>query len=277
MRRIGTAMALPAVVLSAWLICSAQQPATKMPAGVKVAVAAVEETRRKAFVGKPRGGAPAGLKLTINVTGTLPAKALRYGFVTVGEAVDDKGNGLAKTKTIFDRRQREGFVTIGSWKRSGVKDGFQFELYLAETKRQASKLARLTGSLKLLTGRKTVEVVVKDVKGLTGKAVDDASLTAAGLKLKVVETKAGFMSDPARQVSFTLTGNEHAILGMTLVDAAGKRIRTSHGWSSSRTGPKVHFLSTMKKLPEKVALKLTVLMGAKATTVPLALKDIPLP
>ena len=157
MRRIGTAIGFSALVLWAWLMCSAQPPAAKMPAGVKVAVAAVEETRRKGFVGRPRGGAPAGLKVTLNVTGALPAKALRYGFVTVGEAVDDKGNRLAKVKTIFNRAQRDGFVTIDSWKRGGVKDGFQFELYLAETKRQASKLARLTGSLKLLTGRKTVE------------------------------------------------------------------------------------------------------------------------
>ncbi len=275
MRRRITMAACAGLVLAGWMLARAQAPPA--PKGVKVVTATIEETRRKALVGRLAGGVPAGLKLTLNITGPLAKKAIRYGHVAVDEAVDDRGNRLEKVRLMFDRRQREGFLPVNTWKRRAVKDGFQLELYLAESKRSATKITRLKGSLKLLTGEKTVGVLIKNVKGLVGKQLDNKTLAKAGVTLAFVKTPTDLMTEPARQVSYTVGGNEAALLDVSLVDASGKRIAGTAGWMSQRTGRKIHFLSGLKELPDGVGVKLSVLIGAKVTTVPIVLKDIPLP
>jgi len=289
MRRMRAWMAAGAALLivGAWAAWGGQpaekaagpdRPAAGAGGDVKVVAAVVEETRHKRLVpSKHRGGPITGLKLTLHVTGGPAAGATRFGHVALTEAVDDRGTSLEKSRSVFGRKQREGFVTIDDWKRRGVEGGFAVELRLAETPRAATKIARLSGSLKVLSGGKTAEVVVKDARSLAGKAVDDATLTAAGLKVTVVQTKTGIMMDPKKSICYRLSGNEGALLDAELVDASGGPVKGSSGSFRRGDGPRTHVLSAREKLPEKAGLKLKVLVGAETATVPIALTDVPLP
>ena len=262
------------LVSAGWMIVSAQTPAAS--SGVKITPVTIEETRRKILSGRPIGGVPAGLKLAVNVTGPAAAAAVRYGHVIVNEAVDDQGNRLEKVRLILERRQREGFLPIDAWKRGNVKDGFQIDLYLAQSKRPATKIVRLSGSLKLLTGGKPTRVVVKNVSALAGKEVSSKTLAAEGVKMTIATNSSG-SGEGARQVSYTLGGNAAAVLEASLVDAGGTPIPSMPGYSTGCGGAKVHFLKALKPLPKGAGVKLSVLTDAKVTLVPLSLKDIPLP
>ena len=243
----------------------------KAPGGVKIVPASIEEKRRKDLIPKKTrwGSIPPELKLTLHVVGDAAAKAKRFGRVKITKAVDDTGENLIKTSSTFSRS--EGMATVDKWKKQGVTNGFSVELKLKPSARKAAKISTLKGSFVLLTGGKIVDVTIADVVAHAGKEVKDAALAEAGVKLKISsQTKGG-------KVAYTVEGNTDVVVGAELVDAAGKVVRSFGGWQQSGKGPKVYSRRPQGKMPEKVGLKLTILKGAKSVTVPINLKDIPLP
>jgi len=253
-------------------------PAGDAPAaGVKVTPVSIEERRSKQLVKTRTFGMPPELTLALHVTGPAAAKAKRAGHVRITKALDDKGNSLLPKKRSFGSRMRDGYKTVNEYMRHGVKDGFKLDLSLAQSQRAATKISSLTGSFKLLTGEKVADGTIPDVKSLEGKDAAHPVLAAAGLKVKIVKASGGFMGGGPRAISYVPGGNTDALVDVELVDSAGKEIQSSSGSVRMGSGPRTYHVEAMGKLPPKAGLKLKVLTGAKSTTVPLELKDIPLP
>ena len=252
---------------------SSAPAATSMPAGVQVRVAAVEETRRRLFY-TPRGRwhMPTDLKLTLHVTGKVPAKAERFGRVELTRARDDLGTDLLARRFVMGPRQREEFVTIDDWKRRGVRNGFALELRLKSTPRAARRIAEVRGAFSLQVGGRRKYVVVPDVRARAGQDIADAVLARAGMRLHIGKATAS-----GKRVSYVVTGGKNALLEVELVDATGKVVRSMGGWQQVGTGPRVHYRVPQGPMPKTVGLRLTVLVGAKEVRVPIVLKDIPLP
>ncbi len=281
MRITGSLLVCLFVSAGLWIAVASGQGEAKAPAraasadaptGVKIVPASIEETRRKDLVPKKRswGSISPELKLKLHVVGDAAAKAKRFGRVKITKAVDDTGENLIKTASTFSRS--EGMATIDKWKKQGVTNGFAVELKLKPAARKAAKISTLKGSFVLLSGGKVVNVTIADVIAHTGKEVKDAALAEAGVKLKISsQTKGG------KVVAYTIEGNTDIVVGAELVDAAGKVVRSFGGWQRSGKGPKVYNRRSQGKMPEKAGLKLTILKGAKTVTVPIDLKDIPLP
>ncbi|KKL85830.1 hypothetical protein LCGC14_1950800, partial [marine sediment metagenome] len=160
-----------------------------------------------------------------------------------------------------------------------VDNGFSMDLKLAVASRQASRIAELTGSFKLLVGGKVTEVVVKDVGALVGKTVSNAQLKSAGLTVKIVKPTGGFFGggDATKSIAFVVEGPAEMLLGVEMVDEAGKVVKTSGGWSRMGGGPKIRTLTVRGAMPAKSGLKIKLLAGGKTATVAISLKDIPLP
>lgn len=249
--------------------------------GVRVIPVSISETRHKTLApDRVKFQMPSGLKLSLHVVGDLAAKASRYGYVKVTRALTDTGEDLARPagKTMFAPKAARGFVTINSWCRRGLKDGFTLDVEVSSPPRKATRITSLTGQFKLLAGGKTVEVLVKDARSLAGREVDHPALKAAGLKVKIVKSKLPVAGEPEKEISYEPTGNVDALLEAELVDPAGKPIRCLRSSLQVGDRPRTYSLRAARgKLPAKAGLRLKLLSGAQVTTVPLALKDIPLP
>ena len=254
---------------------------TTRAAGVKVIPVAVSETRYKWLAAGRKKSDYTELKITVHVVGEAAAKAVRFGHVKITDAVDGKGNGLlAAAKEQHPRDYESGFVTIADSRRGQAKNGFQADLvHLRPAARPAAKIARVSGSLKLITGGKVAEVTIPNARSLIGIQVNHPALRAAGVTLKIVKPGTSVIpwEDPAKTISFQIEGNVDAALSASMVDASGKAVSCN---SSVRTGGgaiRQQSLTAEKQLPEKAGLKLEVLSGAKVVTVPFELKDVPLP
>ena len=254
-------------------------------AGVKVIPVSISETRRKTLApDRVKFQMPSRLKLTLHVVGDLAVKASRYGYLQITQALTDTGENLArptgKSTTLVPKTPKaaRGFVTIDSWHRRGLKDGFTLDVELASPARKAVRITSLTGQFKLLSGGKTIEVVVKDVRSLIEREVDHPALKAVGLKVRIVKPKFSLTGEPKKEISYVPSGNVDALLDAELVDADGKPIRVLRSSMQIGHGPRTYSLRAARgELPAKVGLKLKLLTDAQVTTVPLALKDIPLP
>jgi len=287
MKLVRTLVACLAAAIGLWVV-SASGRAGAAPAatatraaGVKVVPVAVSETRHKWLAAGPKKSDYAELKIAVHVVGEPAAKAVRFGHVKITHAVDEKGNSLlVPAKEQHPRDYESGFVTIADSRRGQAKNGFQADLVrLRPAGRSAAKIAKVSGSLKLITGGKVAEVTIPNARSLIGIQVNHPALKAAGVTLKIVKPGTSIIpwEDPAKTIRFQIEGNVDAALSASMVDASGKAVDCHSSVRTDGGATRRQSLTAEKELPEKAGLKLEVLSGAKVVTVPFELKDVPLP
>ena len=288
MRAVCTLVACLAAGIGLWAFTASGQagagpaPTAKEPAGVKVVPVAVSETRYKSLAGGGKGTGHTELKMTVHVVGGAASEAVQFGHVKITQATDEKGNSLLIAAK--ERRQphhcEKGYVTITKWWQDQRKNGFQADfIRLKPAARAAAKIARITGSLKLLTGGKVTAVTIPNARSLVGIELQHPALKAAGVKIKIVrpEPSGTALGDPSKTMVFQIEGKVEAILATIMVDASGNTVRCLSGFDTVAGGIKRLSLTVRSKLPDKAGLKLAVLSDAKVVTVPFELKDVPLP
>lgn len=288
MRAVCTLGACLAAGIGLWALTASGQagagpaPTTKEAAGVKVVPVAVSETRYRSLAGGGKGTGHTELKMTVHVAGGAAAKAVQFGHVKITQATDDKGNSLLVPAK--ERRQprdyEKGYVTITKRWRDQAKNGFQADFVrLKPAARAAVKIAKVTGSLKLLTGGKVTAVTIPNARSLIGIELEHPALKAAGVKIKIIspEPSTAAWVDPSKTIAFQIDGKVEAVLAASIVDASGKAVRCLPNLQTVSGGIKRLSVTAEKKLPDKAGLKLSVLGDAKVITVPFTLKDVPLP
>ena len=288
MRVVRTLVACLAAGIGLWVVSAsgraraAPAATTTRAAGVKVIPVAVSETRYKWLAAGRKKSDYAELTMTVHVVGEAATKAVRFGRVKITHAVDEEGNSLlaAAKERRHPHDYVRDFITITERQREQHKNGFQAEfIRLKPAPRAAAKIAKVSGSLKLLTGGKIAEVIIPNARSLIGIEVDHPALKAAGVKVKIVkpEPSGSAWMQPSKTVAFRIDGKVNAFLGAVMVDSAGKAVSCNSSVRTDGGAIRQQSLTAEKQLPAKAGLKLEVLSGAKVVTVPFELKDIPLP
>jgi hypothetical protein len=219
----------------------------------------------------------ATLRVIIELAGQPVAGATQYGGLTF-KAVDDKGNAL-KAQEAFVAREK-GFVPLDRslmWLgRSAPPDRIRLELNLDTSKREATKLASIDGSVKLLTGT-PVDVLIADADKWLNKPLENRELADVGLKATIASfnPKGGGLGS---YVKVRVSGKMEAMAKLDVVDANGKPLSQGSGVSRGFAGsPSMYEVFGDAPLPAGAKVKITLLKDVKELEVPIQLKDVPLP
>lgn len=277
MRIVGYLLACLFIAVGLWVAAASGQDeakapdkpvSVKAPVGIKIVPVFIDERRPKLLTSKKVrwSGVPPELTLKLHVIGDVPAKAKRFGRVKIIKAIDNTGANLIKAGSYFSP------IKTVKWMHRSFTNDLALELRLKAASRKAVKISTLKGSFVLLSGGEIVDVIIPNVVEHSGKEIKNAILAEVGVKLKIdSRTKDG------NTIYYNVEGNTDVVMGSKLVDAKGKFVKSYSDWWKTGLKPKVYTHRPKEKMTERAGLKLIILKGAKVVTVPIKLKDIPLP
>ncbi len=217
------------------------------------------------------------LEVTIELGGAAAARAEKYGFVQITKVEDDQGKalkpreGFGMNTNPHDRLVDVDRESMFFWEKTKPNDKLRVTLYFDAPARSSKALKTLTGKLKLFVIKDRKDVIVADILSMQDKTIENDLLKSAGLIIKVTKVE-----DKSKAVTFETSGNQDSLLGLALVDAAGKGINVATltmtlGGKTSRT------LQPVETVPVDARLKLTIGLGRETVEVPFSFTDIPLP
>jgi hypothetical protein len=216
-----------------------------------------------------------GLKLTLELSGAPIETATGCGVLKLEKAVDDRGNSLLGDPGSLQRSNLATFEKINReqmWFFADVKpkDKIKVEIVLNPATRSAATLKVLTGSIRV--GRST-DITFADLAAKVGKPLEDKALADAKVSLTLTKVSDKGNAD----VSYTMSDPNGYVADVRLVDASGKDV--TRGRSSMRFGNMSSYTVQAGTGPTPAGVKLVVALMTPATvlTVPIDLKDVPLP
>ncbi len=242
-------------------------------AAVQIIPARIEEVRTLILLDDKVGRTQPSLKLTLSLSGPEAESAVRYGHLKLEEAVDDKGTSLIPTNDTFHDAAKFKDYSNAFFRKSsfGGKSDPQVELDLALPARQASRIARLRGSLELAEPGTLQTIELAGLKGAGKKALAVPANAGVGITAIVGS------SETVHSIGIEITGDESAVESLEVVDASGRKI--SEGMSSwtINGGPVQKTLTLRQPLDDSMKLVAKLALNRKITPIPFDLKDIKLP
>jgi hypothetical protein len=257
------------------LLASVVAPAD---AAVKVQPAEIVETRMVTLIKKPNvfsSDAPR-LQLKLNVDGPELKGSTKWGRIKIAEAVDDVGTDLKPKDDAMGFGPRgddlEDISRFGFDDEEKKKTGtFDATIGLTLPPRKATAIKSLKGEFQVLAGGEEKVVTLTKLKSMQGKPLADPALKAAGITGTVAKASG---DDPALAIDYK--GSTDAIKEVEILDASGKSVssgRFSSGFGDQQT---VNYMLN-KPLDDAMTMKIHLIVGQKAVTVPFELKDVKLP
>ena len=265
------------ILLHAALAASLGQAAF---AEVKVALGDINDKRTT-------GKFFAGLEIELKLSGPelAQAKGIR---TTVKSAMDDAGKALPKTENRF---HSDGFEELQKAFGGGFgekkADEFQVKLEFGNPPRAAKAIKELTGTIELLIPAKDPAAIISaSVAKDAGKPLDNAVLRAAGVEFTLRKPDAaekkssGFSfggSLGENDLGYEIKDPKNKIASVEFFDASGKKLESNGRMSSGFNESKTVSFTFNAKPPADAVAKIYVVTDKSVVTVPLALKDVPLP
>jgi hypothetical protein len=242
-------------------------------AAVEITPARIEEVRTIVLVDDKVSRTPPSLKLTLSLRGPEAEASVRYGHLKLEEAVDDKGASLIPTNDIFHDATKFRDYSNAFFRKSsfGGKSDPQVEMDLALPARQATRIARLRGSMDLAQSGTVQTIELAGLKGAGKKVVP----VPANAGVEITATVAS--GEAVRSVGIEITGDESAVESLEVMDASGRKISDGMSSWSVTGGPEQKTLSLREPLSDSMKLVAKVALNRKVTTIPFDLKDIKLP
>jgi hypothetical protein len=244
------------------------------PASVAVRVLSVDESRH-VDVGPSTEKSmfpSAGLKLIVELSGPPVQTATGFGALKLDQALDDQGNSLLVDHGSFQQSRLAKFEKIDRermwfFAKEKPKDKIKVELELKPAARSAARLKSVTGSIRVGT---STDISFADLSSKTGKPLDDKALADANVSITLTK-----VADTG--ISYSMTDPNGYVADVGLVDAAGKD--ASRGRWSISMGALSSYNIDAKPGAIAAGARLVVSLMAPATvvTVPIDLKDVPLP
>lgn len=202
---------------------------------------------------------------TLILDGKPAVEASRIGLLRVDAARDDQARPLASLKAKhFDLNVDGGLVDVKAapFRRTHPRP-LKIDLILERPSTGAESLALLEGSLTLLTGGRTEDVLIRDIRSVKPEtAIENEILKAAGVTVKLHPVKRD-------QVHGSATG---PVWSIDVVDGQGEKVDYSGGVVGREFGFK-----SRTPLPTDVGLRVVVLTGQKPETIRFKFEDVPLP
>lgn len=244
-------------------------------AAVQVTPFRIEETRVAELGNDHVSRTPAGLRLTLALSGPEAQSSVKYGAMKLAEAVDDQGTSLIPAQEPFSepakfKEYSNAFFRKSNFRPSSQPAAPQIEIDLAPSKRAATKISRLRGSFTLTDEGKLTTVELPDLVGPGEKKLPIPEAAHLGITAKVSG------NDP-HSLGIEITGDESALESIEVVDAGGHRISNGMSSWSFNGGPAHKSLGLNKPLDKTMKLVARVAMDRKRYEVPFDLKNIALP
>ena len=251
-------------------------------AEVKVAVGDINDKRTT-------GKFFAGLEIELKLSGPelAEAKGIR---TTVKSATDDTGKALPEPGNRFG--SKGGFEELqkafgGGFSNEKKADEFQVKLEFGNPPRTAKAIKELSGTIELLIPAKDPAAVISaSVAKDAGKPLDNAALRAAGVEFTLRKPGAaekkpsGFSfggSLGENDLGYEIKDPKNKIASVEFFDASGKKLESNGRMSSGSNESKTVSITFNAKPPADAVAKIYVVTEKSVITVPLALKDVPLP
>ena len=216
--------------------------------------------------------ASAGLKLTLELSGPPIETATGVGALKLDQAVDDQGNSLLAEHGSLQQSHLAKFQKIDRdrmwfFAKEKPKDRIKVELELKPAARSAAKLKSVTGSIRVGT---STEIFFTDLSAKTGKPLEDKALADAKVSITLTKvTDAG--------ISYSMTDPNGYVADVGLVDAAGKDASRGR-WSMSMGALSTYNIDAKPgAIAAGARLVVSLMTPARVVTVPIDLKDVPLP
>src|SRR5690606_36314082 len=145
-------------------------------------------------------------------------------------------------------------------------------------------IAQLNGNLKLRTVRERTEAIISDLQSRVGSPQKDAQVAAKPItdrELNKFGLKPVIAIEANRVMMRLLEGKDERISGVVLLDHNGISLPNvtaaiREGTGNAR-GRKVYAFEFPGGVPQKLGMKISVNMGVRDVTVPIRLRDLPLP
>jgi hypothetical protein len=202
---------------------------------------------------------------TLMLDGKPAVEASRIGLLRVDAARDDQAKPLASLKAKhFDLDVDGDLVDVKAapFRRTHPRP-LKIDLVLERPSTGAESLALLEGSLTLLTGGQTEDVLIRDIRSVKPEsAIENEILKAAGVTVWLHPVKRD-------QVHGSATG---PVWSIDMVDGQGEKVDYSGGVVGREFGFK-----SRAPLPTDVGLRVVVLTGQKPETIRFKFEDVPLP
>jgi hypothetical protein len=229
-----------------------------------------------------------GLEVELKLTGPelLEARGIR---TVVKSAMDDTGKKLPEKENRF---VSDGFEELkkafgGGFGGEKKENEFQVKLEFGNPPRSAKAIKTLSGSIELLIPQKDpASVVSASFAKDAGKPLENPVLKAAGVELTLrapgaAGKKAGVLGfgggGGENDLGYEIKDPNKKVASMEFFDAAGKKLESNGRMSSSFGGAQSVSHSFNAKPPADAVVKIYVVTDKSVITVPLELKDIPLP
>jgi hypothetical protein len=221
-----------------------------------------------------------GIELTLRIEGAALKQATSYGNIKIIEALDDagtdlkvidKGDGVAakldnEFKQFFPSPREENGVirsTMG--------------LNVGVPARKATKITRLKAEVQIMAGGDRKMVKITKLATMQGKEVEDPTLKAAGVTVKILPAE----KNDGNSLNVEVKGNLKALAETDfkdpdVIDAKGEPASngaSSSGFNDSQT----RRYDLGRKLDDTLTLQIPIILGAKPITVPIELTNIELP
>lgn len=234
----------------------------------------IDETRSQIIHDDGVSRNPPGLTLTLSLAGAEAESAIKYGDLTIDEAVDDTGANLLPEKDFFNNPKNFKDYDNAFFRKSTFGNrppaAPQIELRLAVPKRSATKIARLRGTLSLASAGTEKTVELGNLKSPGKKKLDVPASANVTITVDVD-------SEGARSLGIEFTGDESAVESVEVVDASGRKVSNGISRWSVNNGPVRRSLELQKPLDDSMKLVAKITVDRKLTKVSFDLKDIPLP
>jgi hypothetical protein len=245
-------------------------------AAVEVVPFRIEESRSVDFADDKVSRGTPSLKVTFSLVGPEAESSVRYGGLKLDEAVDDQGASLIPTNDVFNEAAKfkeyaNAFFRKSNFGGDSQRAAPQAELTLAVSRRAATKIVRLRGSLSLAEQGTIQTIELPALKGAGKKALAIPEDAGVGVTVNV---KVG---EDVRSIEVEITGDESAVESLEVVDASGKKVSNGVSSWSMNGGPAHQSIGLDKPLDGSMKLVAKVAVNRKITKVPFDLKNIPLP
>lgn len=256
------------------------QDTANATAAAKVTVTpyTVRETREVKLVKDtgPNFGQGGFLTVTLLLQGKPVEEATHWGMIHFTSVVDDQGNSLAPRTgsgpialNDYEELNREHMWFFQDVK---PKDKIKVDIPLSPAPRSATKIATMTGTLKL-NQVQAKDVIVADLDKLVGKNVADKTLAAAGITVKISKFQ---RRKGSGEVELKVTDPNKMLQDADLVDANGKKLSnfsSSFGFNNTKTIS----MGAGDTLPADTRVKLSIKTGQKEVVVPFKITNLALP
>jgi hypothetical protein len=230
------------------------------------------------------------LRIVVDLIGPLAQAAEAVGEVAVTSVKSDIDTSLTfEGARVADREgdPLEGFVDVTS-QTAGISEtppgALRVILNLTPPNQSIGGISQLNGNLKLRTVRERTETILSDLQSRVGppegdaamaqKMVTDRELIKFGLKPAV--------AIGANQVMMRLVeGKDDRISAVSLLDhnglpLTGVNASVREGSGNAR-GRKIYAFQFPGGVPQKIGMKIAVNMGVRDISIPIRLRDMPLP